>query len=56
LEWAATSYLVAGSPAELSARFPVASSGDDSDFAEAVEQWERGERGGWRAMAGGTGP
>ncbi len=42
LEWAAARCLVAGSPPELAARFPVASSGDDSDFAEAVEAWERG--------------
>ena len=42
LEWAAPRCLVAGSPPELAARFPVASSGDDSDFAEAVEAWERG--------------
>jgi hypothetical protein len=42
LEWAAASYLVAGSPAELAARFPTACSGDDSDFAEAVRLWEHG--------------
>jgi hypothetical protein len=42
LEWAPSSCLVAGSPTELTARFPVAASGDDSDFAEAVEAWEQG--------------
>jgi hypothetical protein len=45
LEWASSSCLVAGSPRELAARFPVAASGDDSDFAEAVEAWQRGELG-----------
>jgi hypothetical protein len=51
-EWAAASYLVAGSPPELSARVPVACSGEDSDFAEAVQRWERGGGG----SSGGTGP
>jgi hydroxymethylpyrimidine pyrophosphatase-like HAD family hydrolase len=43
LEWAAHACVVAGSPPELLARFPVCSSGDDSDFAQAVEAWQRGE-------------
>jgi hydroxymethylpyrimidine pyrophosphatase-like HAD family hydrolase len=43
LEWAAKRCLVAGSPRELTSRFPVADSGDESDFAEAVEAWERGK-------------
>jgi hydroxymethylpyrimidine pyrophosphatase-like HAD family hydrolase len=43
LEWAGTSRLAAGAPPELSARFPLAASADDSDFAEAVVAWERGE-------------
>jgi hypothetical protein len=42
LEWAAASCLVHSAPAELAARFPVVRSGDDSDFAEAVEAWEQG--------------
>jgi hydroxymethylpyrimidine pyrophosphatase-like HAD family hydrolase len=42
LEWAGTPRLVAGAPPELAARFPLAASSDDSDFAEAVEAWERG--------------
>jgi hydroxymethylpyrimidine pyrophosphatase-like HAD family hydrolase len=42
LEWAGTPRLVDGAPPELAARFPVVASGDDSDFAEAVEAWERG--------------
>ena len=41
LEWAGTPRLVSGAPPELAARFPVACSGDGSDFAEAVEAWER---------------
>jgi hydroxymethylpyrimidine pyrophosphatase-like HAD family hydrolase len=41
LEWAGTPRVVAGAPPELAARFPVVSSGDDSDFAEAVEAWEQ---------------
>jgi hydroxymethylpyrimidine pyrophosphatase-like HAD family hydrolase len=41
LEWAGTPRLAAGAPRELAARFPVASSGDDSDFSAAVEEWER---------------
>ena len=53
LEWASSSCLVAGSPQELTARFPVSSSVDDSDFAEAVEAWERG---GLRRGAIGSGP
>ena len=43
LEWAAHACLVAGSPPELLADFPSCSSGDDSDFAAAVEAWERGQ-------------
>jgi len=42
LEWAGTPRLVAGAPPELAARFPVAASEDDSDFAETVEAWEQG--------------
>jgi hydroxymethylpyrimidine pyrophosphatase-like HAD family hydrolase len=42
LEWAGTPRLVSGAPPELAARFPVAASADDSDFAEAVEAWEKG--------------
>ena len=41
LEWAPRAFVVAGSPPELRERFPVAASGDDSDFAEAVAAWER---------------
>jgi hydroxymethylpyrimidine pyrophosphatase-like HAD family hydrolase len=41
LDWAGTPRLVAGAPRELVARFPVASSGDDSDFSDAVDEWER---------------
>jgi hydroxymethylpyrimidine pyrophosphatase-like HAD family hydrolase len=44
LQWAASSFLVSGAPPELLARFPVAASGDDSDFAEAVAAWARGRR------------
>lgn len=43
LEWAARRCVVAGSPPQLASRFPVAASGDDSDFAAAVEAWEKGE-------------
>jgi hydroxymethylpyrimidine pyrophosphatase-like HAD family hydrolase len=43
LEWASSRCLVAGAPPEMASRFPVADSGDDSDFAEAVEAWERGK-------------
>jgi hydroxymethylpyrimidine pyrophosphatase-like HAD family hydrolase len=43
LEWAGTPRLVAGAPWELAERFPVADSGDDSAFAEAVEAWEQGD-------------
>ncbi len=55
LEWAGTPRLVSGCPPELAARFPVASSGEDSDFAEAVEAWERGGPERVAASPGGTG-
>jgi len=44
LRWAASSYVVSACPAELASSFPQASSGDESDFAEAVRAWELTER------------
>lgn len=42
LQWAPRALLVSGSPPELTRRFPSVTTGDDSDFAEAVAAWERG--------------
>jgi len=42
LRWAPTRFLASSAPPQLAALFPVARSGDDSDFAVAVEAWERG--------------
>jgi hydroxymethylpyrimidine pyrophosphatase-like HAD family hydrolase len=39
LNWAARSYVVHNAPPELSTRFPVVRSADESDFSEAVALW-----------------
>jgi hypothetical protein len=41
LSWAPHRFVVLGSPEELKQRFPVADSGGDWDFAEAVTRWRK---------------
>jgi len=43
LRWAATSYTVGGAPLDLRRKFYTVTSGDDSDFSEAVALWQGGK-------------